>query len=95
MASATAGATIALEGSNVNPVEAMVSMIALGREFDLHMKMLDYLHGLYPKIHISLHAGELAMGLVPPEGLRFHIRESVARFRPALICRPSPCYVCT
>jgi adenosine deaminase len=48
-------------------------------DFDLHMKMLDYLHGLYPKIHISLHAGELAMGLVPPEGLRFHIRESVER----------------
>jgi adenosine deaminase len=48
-------------------------------DFELHMKMLDYLHGVYPKIHISLHAGELAMGLVPPEGLRFHIRESVER----------------
>jgi adenosine deaminase len=48
-------------------------------DFELHMKMLDYLHGLYPKVHISLHAGELAMGLVPPEGLRFHIRESVER----------------
>jgi adenosine deaminase len=47
------------------------------RDFDLHMKMLDYLHGLYPKVHISLHAGELAMGLVSPEGLRFHIRDSV------------------
>jgi adenosine deaminase len=48
-------------------------------DFELHMKMLDYLHGIYPKVHISLHAGELAMGLVPPEGLRFHIRESVDR----------------
>ena len=48
-------------------------------DFDLHMKMLDYLHGVYPKVHISLHAGELAMGLVPPEGLRFHIRESIER----------------
>ena len=48
-------------------------------DFDLHMKMLDYLHGVYPKVHISLHAGELAMGLVPPEGLRFHIRQSVER----------------
>ena len=46
-------------------------------DFDLHMKMLDYLHGIYPKVHISLHAGELAMGLVPPEGLAFHIRESI------------------
>jgi hypothetical protein len=48
-------------------------------DFDLHLKMLDYLHGIYPKVHISLHAGELAMGLVPPEGLRFHVRESVER----------------
>ncbi len=48
-------------------------------DFDLHMRMMDYLHGLYPNVHISLHSGELAMGLVPPEGLRFHIRESVER----------------
>ncbi len=46
-------------------------------DFDLHMKMLDSLHGIYPKVHISLHAGELAMGLVPPEGLAFHIRQSI------------------
>jgi len=49
------------------------------RDFDLHMNMIDYLHGVYPRWHISLHAGELAMGLVPPEGLRFHIRESIER----------------
>jgi adenosine deaminase len=48
-------------------------------DFDLHMKMIDYLHRVYPKVHISLHAGELAMGLVPPDGLSFHIRESVER----------------
>jgi hypothetical protein len=48
-------------------------------DFELHMKMLDYLHEIYPKVHISLHAGELAMGLVPPEGLTFHIRDSVER----------------
>lgn len=48
-------------------------------DFELHMAMLDYIHGVYPKVHISLHAGELAMGLVPPEGLRFHIRDSVER----------------
>jgi adenosine deaminase len=48
-------------------------------DFDLHMHMLDYLHEVYPKVHITLHAGELALGLVPPEGLRFHIRESIER----------------
>jgi len=48
-------------------------------DFDLHMRMIDFLHGIYPKVHISLHAGELAMGLVPPDGLRFHIRESIEK----------------
>jgi adenosine deaminase len=48
-------------------------------DFDLHMQMLDYLHAVYPKVHISLHAGELALGLVPPEGLRSHIRKSIER----------------
>jgi adenosine deaminase len=43
------------------------------------MSMLDYLHGVYPQVHISLHAGEIAMGLVRPEDLTFHIRASVER----------------
>jgi adenosine deaminase len=47
------------------------------KDFPLHMQMLDYLHRRYPKVHISLHAGELVEGLVPPEGLRFHIRDSI------------------
>ena len=46
-------------------------------DFNQHMAMLDYLHGVYPKVHIALHAGELAMGLVKPEDLAFHIRASV------------------
>ena len=48
-------------------------------DFDLHMGMIEALRKFYPRTHVSLHAGELAMGLVPPEGLRFHIRESVKR----------------
>ena len=48
-------------------------------DFELHMKMLNYLHEVYPKVHISLHAGELAFGLVPPEGVTFHIRDSIER----------------
>ncbi len=46
-------------------------------EYHRQMKMLDYLHSVYPRVHISLHAGELAQGLVAPEGLTFHIREAV------------------
>ena len=49
------------------------------RDFNQHMAMLDYLHGAYPKVHIALHAGELAPGLVKPEDLTFHIRASVER----------------
>ena len=48
-------------------------------DFNQHMAMMDYLHGVYPKVHISLHAGELAMGLVKPEDLSFHIRASVEK----------------
>jgi adenosine deaminase len=57
----------------VMPEDGFVSM----RDYTLHMKMLDYLHSVYPQVRISLHAGELAPGLVPPEGLRFHIRQAV------------------
>jgi adenosine deaminase len=48
-------------------------------DFDLHMRIIEALHKIYPATHISLHADELAMGLVPPEGMRFHIRESIER----------------
>jgi adenosine deaminase len=57
----------------VQPEDAYIPM----RDYNLHMQMIDYLHSLYPDVHISLHAGELAPGLVPPDGLRFHIREAV------------------
>lgn len=48
-------------------------------DFDLHMRIIEALHKFYPATHVSLHADELWMGLVPPEGLRYHIRESIER----------------
>lgn len=57
----------------VMPEDGYLSM----RDYSLQMHMLDYLHRLYPKVHISLHAGELAPGLVTPDGLRFHIRQAI------------------
>jgi len=45
--------------------------------FSLHMQMLKFLRPLYPRARVTLHAGELAPGLVTPDGLMFHIRESV------------------
>jgi adenosine deaminase len=47
------------------------------RDFSLQLSMLDFLHGLYPAVRIALHAGEIVEGLVPPEVLRFHIRDSI------------------
>lgn len=51
------------------------------QNFSLHMQMLGFLRPLYPQAHLTLHAGELAPGLVPPDGLTFHIRESVLTAR--------------
>jgi adenosine deaminase len=42
-----------------------------------HMRMVGFLRTLYPRVRVSLHAGELAPGLVPPEGLCCHIRLAV------------------
>ena len=57
----------------VQPEDAYMAM----SEYNRQMHMLDYLHSVYPQVHISLHAGELAPGLVPPDGLKFHIREAI------------------
>jgi adenosine deaminase len=57
----------------VMPEDGYTSMA----DYDLHMRIVAFLHGLYPKMHISLHAGELAPGLVPYEGLCCHIRLAV------------------
>jgi adenosine deaminase len=57
----------------VQPEDAYMSM----SEYHRQMLMLDYLHSVYPRVHIALHAGELAPGLDPPDGLHFHIREAV------------------
>ena len=57
----------------VQPEDGLASM----QNFSLQMQMLSFLRPLYPQAHISLHAGELAPGMVPPDGLTFHIRESV------------------
>jgi len=57
----------------VMPEDGVTSMA----DYALHMKFVGFLHGLYPKVHISLHAGELAPGLVTPEGRCCHIRLAV------------------
>ena len=47
------------------------------RDYELHMQMFDFLKNKHPSVKLSLHAGELTLGMVPPEGLRFHIHDAV------------------
>ncbi|MFT8643930.1 adenosine deaminase family protein [Gluconacetobacter sp.] len=57
----------------VAPEDDAVAM----RDYGLHMRMFGWLAARDPGVKLSLHAGELAPGLVPPEGLRDHIRQAV------------------
>jgi len=47
------------------------------RDYRLHMRMIGFLKARFPATRLSLHAGELSVGMVPPEGLRFHIRDAI------------------
>jgi adenosine deaminase len=47
------------------------------RDYSLHMRMIGMLREHYPGVQVSLHAGELVAGLVPPERMRYHIAEAV------------------
>lgn len=57
----------------VGPENGHVAM----RDYKLHMQMFRYLKQKFPEVRLSLHAGELALGMVPPEGLQHHIRDAV------------------
>lgn len=48
------------------------------RDYTLHMKMFRFLKAQFPGVKVALHAGELALGMVPPEGLRFHIDQALS-----------------
>ena len=59
----------------VMPEDGWTSM----NDFDEQMAMLQFLRPKYPKVRLTAHAGELAPGLVPPEDLRNHIRDTVMK----------------
>jgi adenosine deaminase/adenosine deaminase CECR1 len=60
----------------INMVAPEDDRVAL-RDYSLHMRIVGWLAGRYPDVNVALHAGELALGLVPPADLRFHVREAV------------------
>lgn len=47
------------------------------RDYALHMQMFRFLKTQYPQVKLALHAGELTLGMVPPEGLKFHIDQAI------------------
>jgi len=57
----------------VMPEDAYTAM----NDYALHMHIVAFLHALYPKTRVTLHAGELAPGFVPYEGLCCHVRLAV------------------
>lgn len=60
----------------LNLVAAEDDEVTLGSYSD-QMRIVGDVGRRHPKARISLHAGELTMGLVPPKDLTFHIREAV------------------
>ncbi len=81
--SVLAQALLGFELASVDP--RVVGINLVGDEDDYtamadyadHMRIFAYVGGLYPKVPVSLHAGELTLGLVPPEGLCCHVRQAV------------------
>jgi adenosine deaminase/adenosine deaminase CECR1 len=60
----------------VNIVGQESQMVSM-RDYTLHMQMFHFLKSVYPDVKVALHAGELALGDVPPEQLQYHIDEAL------------------
>ena len=73
----------AFKAASLNPLVVGVNIVGQEsvnismRDYSLHMEMFKFLKAKYPNVKIALHAGELALGMVPPEGMSFHIAEAV------------------
>ncbi len=46
-------------------------------DYTLHMRMIAFLSDKYPAARISLHAGELTLGLAPADAMRRHIADAI------------------
>lgn len=57
----------------VAPEDGQVAL----RDYRLHMQMLRHLKSTMGNVNLTLHAGELTMGLVRPDHLKFHIRDAI------------------
>ncbi|HLL03471.1 MAG TPA: hypothetical protein VK539_23000 [Myxococcaceae bacterium] len=72
-----------LKASSMNPLIVGLNIVGQEsnhismRDYALHMKMFRFLKKEFPNARLALHAGELALGDVPPEGLRSHIDQAL------------------
>ncbi len=48
------------------------------RDYPLHMAMIRFLATKYPRVKLTLHAGEVTLGQVPPTDLKDHIAQAIA-----------------
>ena len=68
------------ELASVDPCVAGINLVgseddyAAMADYAVHMRIFQFVRGLHPKLHVSMHAGELTLGLVSPEGLCCHVR---------------------
>ena len=74
---------VAFESANRSPLVVGVNIVAPEHEdismndYWLHMQMFRYCHKKFPTVKYSMHAGELALGMVKPEELNWHINAAI------------------
>lgn len=74
---------LSCESANTSPLVVGVNIVAPEdnetsmRDYWLHMQMFKFCHSKYPNVKYSMHAGELALGMVKPEELTWHINSAV------------------
>jgi adenosine deaminase len=74
---------VAFETTKINPTVVGINYLRAEDwrgsldQYAIGMRFVQWLRPQYPAAHLSLHAGELTLGVVPPEYLRDHIRQAV------------------
>ncbi|MEO0895633.1 MAG: adenosine deaminase [Bacteroidota bacterium] len=74
---------LAFLSSELSPLVVGVNILAPEdgetsmKDYWLHMQMFKFCKEKFPAVKTSMHAGELTLGLVPPEELTWHIDEAV------------------
>ncbi len=71
-----AAATNSKEIVGINLVQREDAFVSR-RDYQQQMQIFNFLHQMYPKVHVALHAGELTSKLVPANDLRSHIFHAI------------------